>query len=157
VHSKILNGTCHYSDASRPTGRSRLSDQKQLLITDNTPCDGHQIFCSPRAVINRYDPCQPTYAANMSGLFSMECWGGATFDGLNFGVNVRGGSACATSVRPPNITRKCCCAYQRRRYNQLSRSTCGTCPRRIRRRCIFAGLTAPTVENMRVAIDAVHY
>ena len=57
-----------------------MSEQKQLLITDTTMRDGHQSLLATRMRSVDMIRVAPTYAANMSGLFSMECWGGATFD-----------------------------------------------------------------------------
>ncbi|GFE63535.1 pyruvate carboxylase [Litoreibacter roseus] len=57
-----------------------MSAQKQLLITDTTMRDGHQSLLATRMRSIDMIRVAPTYAANMPGLFSMECWGGATFD-----------------------------------------------------------------------------
>lgn len=57
-----------------------MSDQKQLLITDTTMRDGHQSLLATRMRSIDMIRVAPTYAANMPQLFSMECWGGATFD-----------------------------------------------------------------------------
>jgi pyruvate carboxylase len=57
-----------------------MSEQKQLLITDTTMRDGHQSLLATRMRSIDMIRVAPTYAANMPGLFSMECWGGATFD-----------------------------------------------------------------------------
>ncbi|PCJ76857.1 MAG: pyruvate carboxylase [Rhodobacteraceae bacterium] len=54
--------------------------QKQLLITDTTMRDGHQSLLATR--MRSYDMLNiaDTYAHNLPQLFSMEAWGGATFD-----------------------------------------------------------------------------
>ncbi len=57
-----------------------MGEQKQLLITDTTMRDGHQSLLATRMRSIDMIRVAPTYAANMPGLFSMECWGGATFD-----------------------------------------------------------------------------
>ncbi|WP_298257319.1 pyruvate carboxylase [uncultured Litoreibacter sp.] len=57
-----------------------MSDQKQLLITDTTMRDGHQSLLATRMRSLDMIRVAPTYASNMPQLFSMECWGGATFD-----------------------------------------------------------------------------
>ena len=54
--------------------------QKQLLITDTTMRDGHQSLLATRMRSIDMIRVAPAYAANLSGLFSVECWGGATFD-----------------------------------------------------------------------------
>ncbi len=55
-------------------------DQKRLLLTDTTFRDAHQSLLATR--MRTYDMVQiaPFYAARLSGLFSLEMWGGATFD-----------------------------------------------------------------------------
>ena len=55
-------------------------DQKHLLVTDTTMRDGHQSLLATRMRSIDMIRVAPTYAANMPGLFSVECWGGATFD-----------------------------------------------------------------------------
>lgn len=57
-----------------------VRDQKQLLITDTTFRDAHQSLFATR--FRTYDLLQiaDAYAHNCSGLFSIEMWGGATFD-----------------------------------------------------------------------------
>ncbi|MCA0960581.1 pyruvate carboxylase [Salipiger bermudensis] len=57
-----------------------MAAQKQLLITDTTMRDGHQSLLATRMRSIDMIKVAPAYAANMSGLFSVECWGGATFD-----------------------------------------------------------------------------
>ncbi len=59
---------------------SWLRDQKQLLITDTTMRDGHQSLLATRMRSIDMIRIAPTYAAKMNQLFSVECWGGATFD-----------------------------------------------------------------------------
>ncbi|MCL4675103.1 MAG: pyruvate carboxylase, partial [Pararhodobacter sp.] len=57
-----------------------MKDQKRLLITDTTMRDAHQSLLATR--MRSFDMIRvaPAYAANLPGLFSVECWGGATFD-----------------------------------------------------------------------------
>ena len=57
-----------------------MAAQKQLLITDTTMRDGHQSLLATRMRSLDMIKVAPAYAANMSGLLSVECWGGATFD-----------------------------------------------------------------------------
>ena len=54
--------------------------QKQLLITDTTMRDGHQSLLATRMRSIDMIKAAPAYGANLPGLFSVECWGGATFD-----------------------------------------------------------------------------
>ena len=57
-----------------------MLDQKQLLLTDTTMRDGHQSLLATRMRSIDMIKVAPAYAANLAGLFSVECWGGATFD-----------------------------------------------------------------------------
>ncbi len=54
--------------------------QTRLLITDTTMRDGHQSLLATRMRSLDMIRVTPAYAANLGGLFSLECWGGATFD-----------------------------------------------------------------------------
>ena len=55
-------------------------DQKQLLVTDTTMRDAHQSLLATR--VRTYDmlAVAPALARRLPGLFSLEMWGGATFD-----------------------------------------------------------------------------
>jgi len=57
-----------------------ILDQKQLLITDTTFRDAHQSLLATR--VRTFDLLQiaPAYAERLPQLFSLEMWGGATFD-----------------------------------------------------------------------------
>jgi len=57
-----------------------LKAQPQLLITDTTMRDGHQSLLATRMRSIDMIRAAPAYAANLPQLFSVECWGGATFD-----------------------------------------------------------------------------
>ena len=57
-----------------------MLEQKRLLLTDTTMRDGHQSLLATRMRSIDMIKVAPTYAANLPELFSMECWGGATFD-----------------------------------------------------------------------------
>ncbi|MEP4197460.1 MAG: pyruvate carboxylase [Aliishimia sp.] len=57
-----------------------MKAQRQLLITDTTMRDGHQSLLATRMRSLDMIKVAPTYAANLPQLFSVECWGGATFD-----------------------------------------------------------------------------
>ncbi len=54
--------------------------EKRLLITDTTMRDGHQSLLATRMRSIDMINAAPSYAAKMGDLFSVECWGGATFD-----------------------------------------------------------------------------
>ncbi len=57
-----------------------MREQKQVLITDTTMRDAHQSLFATRMRTADMTAIAPYYARLMPGLFSMECWGGATFD-----------------------------------------------------------------------------
>ncbi|WP_068305086.1 pyruvate carboxylase [Pararhodobacter sp. CCB-MM2] len=57
-----------------------MKDQKKLLITDTTMRDAHQSLLATRMRSIDMIRVAPAYAANLPELFSVECWGGATFD-----------------------------------------------------------------------------
>ncbi|WP_068313123.1 pyruvate carboxylase [Polycladidibacter hongkongensis] len=82
-----------YIDAAAPDGTKQLLDQlgpkgfaewvkaqQQVLITDTTMRDAHQSLLATR--MRTFDIAQiaETYSKGFSQLFSLECWGGATFD-----------------------------------------------------------------------------
>ena len=54
--------------------------QEKLLVTDTTMRDGHQSLLATR--MRSFDMIRvaPAYAHMLPQLFSVECWGGATFD-----------------------------------------------------------------------------
>lgn len=57
-----------------------VKEQRQLLVTDTTFRDAHQSLLATR--MRTYDMLRiaPVYARNHASLFSLEMWGGATFD-----------------------------------------------------------------------------
>ena len=57
-----------------------MAAQKKLLLTDTTMRDGHQSLLATRMRSIDMIRVAPAYAHMMPSLFSMECWGGATFD-----------------------------------------------------------------------------
>ncbi|MEM7295586.1 MAG: pyruvate carboxylase, partial [Pseudomonadota bacterium] len=57
-----------------------MKAQQKLLITDTTMRDGHQSLLATRMRSIDMIRAAPSYAANLPELFSVECWGGATFD-----------------------------------------------------------------------------
>ena len=79
-------------DATTPGTRQRLKAlgpagfaqwmlaQKQVLITDTTLRDAHQSLLATRMRTADMLPIAPYYATHLPQLFSLECWGGATFD-----------------------------------------------------------------------------
>jgi pyruvate carboxylase len=57
-----------------------MLDQKRVLITDTTFRDAHQSLIATRMRTYDLNAAAPAYARRLPGLFSVECWGGATFD-----------------------------------------------------------------------------
>jgi pyruvate carboxylase len=57
-----------------------IESQKGLLITDTTMRDAHQSLLATRLRTDDMLRIAPAYAAIASELFSLEMWGGATFD-----------------------------------------------------------------------------
>ncbi|HTU19022.1 MAG TPA: pyruvate carboxylase, partial [Gemmataceae bacterium] len=71
-------------DKLRELGAEKFSrwvqEQKRLFITDTTFRDAHQSLLATRMRTHDMLRIAPFYAARLSGLFSLEMWGGATFD-----------------------------------------------------------------------------
>ncbi|MBN9523323.1 pyruvate carboxylase [bacterium] len=57
-----------------------VKEQKRLLVTDTTMRDAHQSLLATRMRTADMLAIAPRYAAAHAGLFSLEMWGGATFD-----------------------------------------------------------------------------
>ena len=74
-------GTKTLLEAEGPEAVARwMKAQTKLLITDTTMRDAHQSLLATRMRSIDMIRVAPAYAANLSQLFSVECWGGATFD-----------------------------------------------------------------------------
>ena len=74
-------GTKQKFDELGPEGFAKwMLDQKRVLITDTTMRDAHQSLLATRMRQPDMTAIAPFYAHLMPQLFSMECWGGATFD-----------------------------------------------------------------------------
>jgi len=54
--------------------------EKRALVTDTTMRDAHQSLLATRMRSHDLVAAASAYAAALPGLFSLECWGGATFD-----------------------------------------------------------------------------
>ena len=68
-------------DSQGPTAVANwMLAQKALLLTDTTMRDAHQSLLATR--VRTYDlvAVAPAYETHLRGMFSLECWGGATFD-----------------------------------------------------------------------------
>ncbi len=134
--------------------------QKRVLLTDTTMRDGHQSLLATR--MRSYDMIKvaDAYAHNLPELFSMECWGGATFDvayrflqecpwqrlrdlrtkmpNLLLQMLLRGANGVGYTTYPDNVVRKF--------VDQAAKSGVDLFR-------VFDSLN--WVENMRVAMDAV--
>ena len=74
-------GTKNLLDQKGPEAVAEwMAGEKRLLLTDTTMRDGHQSLLATRMRSLDMIKAAPAYAANLPGLFSVECWGGATFD-----------------------------------------------------------------------------
>ncbi|TQV73331.1 pyruvate carboxylase [Denitrobaculum tricleocarpae] len=68
-------------DQLGPEGLSKwMLDQKQLLVTDTTFRDAHQSLFATRMRTHDMLAIAEHYSRSLPNLFSLECWGGATFD-----------------------------------------------------------------------------
>jgi pyruvate carboxylase len=57
-----------------------MLSEKRVLLTDTTMRDAHQSLLATRVRTQDMVAIAPYYATLLPQLFSMECWGGATFD-----------------------------------------------------------------------------
>ena len=68
-------------DAEGPEAVKRwVLDQKKLLVTDTTCRDAHQSLLATRMRTRDMVKCAPAMAKILADCFSLEMWGGATFD-----------------------------------------------------------------------------
>jgi pyruvate carboxylase len=71
-------------DRLRQVGAKKFAewvrDEKKVLLTDTTMRDAHQSLLATRMRTHDLTEIAPHYARMLPGLFSLECWGGATFD-----------------------------------------------------------------------------
>ncbi|VAW17021.1 Pyruvate carboxylase, partial [hydrothermal vent metagenome] len=77
----IVEGSRQILDREGPKGLAAwMLKQKQVLFTDTTMRDGHQSLLATRMRTHDIAAIAKAYSRGMSNLFSLECWGGATFD-----------------------------------------------------------------------------
>jgi pyruvate carboxylase len=75
------SGTRQKLDELGPAGFAKwMLAQERVLVTDTTMRDAHQSLLATRMRSPDMTAIAPYYAHLMPQLFSMECWGGATFD-----------------------------------------------------------------------------
>jgi pyruvate carboxylase len=81
VTAEMQSGTRQILDQVGPKAVAAwMLAQKKLLITDTTMRDGHQSLLATRMRTHDMVKIAPVYASGLGDLFSVECWGGATFD-----------------------------------------------------------------------------
>ncbi len=79
--SAPVPGTRQRLDELGPERFARwMLDQPQVLVTDTTFRDAHQSLLATRVRTHDLAVIAPHYARLLPDLFSVECWGGATFD-----------------------------------------------------------------------------
>jgi pyruvate carboxylase len=79
--SPVPDGMRQRLQALGPAGFAQwMLAQKQVLVTDTTMRDAHQSLLATRMRTADMLPIAPFYARELPQLFSLECWGGATFD-----------------------------------------------------------------------------
>ncbi|MEK1851119.1 MAG: pyruvate carboxylase [Phyllobacterium sp.] len=81
IETPIPDGTKQILDQLGPKKFAEwMRNEKRALFTDTTMRDGHQSLLATR--VRTYDIARVagTYARALPRLFSLECWGGATFD-----------------------------------------------------------------------------
>ncbi len=124
-----LKGTKQMLDKEGPEAVAKwVKDQKKLLITDTTMRDAQQSLMATRVRTVDMEKIAPAVAAYGKDLFSVEMWGGATFDtsyrflkespwerldalrekmpNLLFQMLIRGANAVGYKNYPDNVIRK---------------------------------------------------
>jgi len=151
-------------DKLQALGSKKFSEwmkaERRILITDTTMRDAHQSLIATRMRTTDMKAVAPAYAHNMSQLFSVECWGGATFD-----VAMRYLKECPwerladlRAAMPNILTQMLLRASNAVGYTNYPDNVV----RYFVKQTAFAGMdvfrvfdSLNWVENMRVAIDAV--
>ncbi|WP_428908775.1 pyruvate carboxylase [Niallia sp. Krafla_26] len=78
---ELKNGTKQILDAQGADGLVEwVKNQKQVLLTDTTFRDAHQSLLATRVRTNDFTQVADPTAKLLHDLFSLEMWGGATFD-----------------------------------------------------------------------------
>ena len=77
----VIEGSRQILDRDGPAGLARwMKGQKRVLFTDTTMRDAHQSLLATRMRSFDITRIAQAYSSGMPALFSLECWGGATFD-----------------------------------------------------------------------------
>ncbi|HEV7324036.1 MAG TPA: pyruvate carboxylase [Bosea sp. (in: a-proteobacteria)] len=80
-HAQRLPGTKQLLEQLGPEGFARrVREQRQVFVTDTTMRDAHQSLLATRMRTNDIVAVSESYSRGLPQLFSLECWGGATFD-----------------------------------------------------------------------------
>lgn len=134
--------------------------QKRVLMTDTTMRDAHQSLLATRMRTADMLPIAPYYARELAGLFSLECWGGATFDvAMRFLKEDPWERLAALRTRVPNLLFQMllrgsnAVGYTNYADNVVQQFVRTAAKEGIDLFRVFDSLN--WVENMRVAIDAV--
>ncbi len=81
IEGEIRDGTRQKLDALGPEKFARwMRDESRALFTDTTMRDAHQSLLATRMRTFDIAAIAGVYARALPDLFSLECWGGATFD-----------------------------------------------------------------------------
>ncbi len=147
--------------ARGPEGFARwMKQQKGVLLTDTTMRDAHQSLLATRVRTRDLVEIAPYYARMLPNLFSLECWGGATFDvALRFLKEDPWERLASLRARVPNIPLQMllrssnAVGYTNYADNVVRFFTRQAARSGIDIFRVFDSLN--WVENMRVAIDAV--
>ncbi|MDQ0457937.1 pyruvate carboxylase [Rhizobium paknamense] len=79
--AEVAAGTKQKLDELGPKGFAQwMRNESRVLMTDTTMRDGHQSLLATRMRTHDIARIAPIYAKALPNLFSLECWGGATFD-----------------------------------------------------------------------------
>ena len=77
----VVEGSRQVLDRDGPRGLARwMKEQKRVLFTDTTMRDAHQSLLATRMRSFDITRIAEAYSRGLPNLFSLECWGGATFD-----------------------------------------------------------------------------
>ncbi len=137
-----------------------MKDQPRVLLTDTTMRDAHQSLFATRMRTADMLAIAPAYARLMPNLFSLECWGGATFDvAMRFLKEDPWDRLAQLRARVPNILLQMllrgsnAVGYTNYADNVVKHFVQQAASGGIDLFRVFDSLN--WVENMRVAIDAV--
>ena len=138
-----------------------MLQQQRVLLTDTSMRDAHQSLLATRLRTLDMTAIAPYYAALLPQLFSVECWGGATFDvAMRFLREDPWARLAQLRELMPNLLLQ----MLLRSANAVGYANCPDNVVRFFVRCAAAGGvdvfrifdSLNWVENMRVAIDAVN-